>query len=389
LAVAVAGVSQGLTLPLLSIMIEKAGYPSSVNGWNATALYIGMFVTSFFVEKPLRRFGYKPFLLFGIMVVFLASLLIPLWHHLTWWFILRFMIGVGDSALHYASQLWITSSSSPRERGRHISLYGLAYGTGFMLGPLGVNLWFVHAYLPFIVVCLLYLIAFLFVMKLENQYPEQREQKGNQKSLPKVIVLGWYALIPAFLYGYLEAVLNGSFPVYALRTGIGENWVSVTLFAFSAGGILTQLPLGMLSDRIGRKKVLMGTGIIGAIAFFLVPMVGTQVWLVITLLALAGSVVGSFFSLGLAFLADTLPRHLLPSGNVVAAMLFSIGSMAGPSLTGMGIEFIHPNSLFYSLAAVFAAFFLLGLRRQKLVDHTGSRIIRRDEDYDHTGERSS
>ncbi|RKD21744.1 hypothetical protein BEP19_14050 [Ammoniphilus oxalaticus] len=365
LAIAIAGMSQGLTLPLLSIMIETAGYSSTLNGWNAAALYIGMFFASFFVEKPLRRFGYKKMLLFGVIVVFIASAMIPFWEHLWWWFMLRFMIGVGDSALHYTSQLWITSSSPAHLRGRSISIYGLAYGSGFMIGPFGVNLSFINEYLPFIVVCALYFISFLFVIRLENEFPAQVEQRSRVGSYRTAFAIGWFALIPAFMYGYLEAVLNGSFPIYALRTGIGAEWVPIILFSFAAGGIITQLPLGMLSDRIGRKKVLMGAALIGSLAFLAVPLMDGQVSGILILAILAGSVVGSFFSLGLAFLADTLPGRLLPTGNALAAILFSIGSIIGPSVTGTGIEHIHPNSLFYSLSLVFIVYFLLGLRPSK------------------------
>ncbi|WP_240689430.1 MFS transporter [Ammoniphilus sp. YIM 78166] len=359
LSVAVAGLSQGLTLPLLSIMIEKAGHSSVLNGWNAAALYIGMFTASFFVEKPLRRYGYKPMILVGIIMVLLASLLIPFWHNLIWWFVLRFMIGAGDSALHYASQLWITSTSAEERRGRNISLYGLAYGSGFSIGPFGVNLMGIHIWLPFLVIALFYIVAFGLVLRLGNDFPEVMK-KEEKMSYRKTFSYGWYALIPAFLYGYMEAVMNGSFPIYALRTGISEAWVSLILFSFAGGALLTQLPLGIWSDRVGRKRVLMTAGAIGAVGFSTVPLAGDHVTVIILIFAITGCSVGSFFSLGLAYLADILPKHMLPSANVLAAMLFSIGSIMGPGMAGMGIQFIHPDSLFYFLGFVFAGFFLLG-----------------------------
>lgn len=367
LSVAVAGLSQGLTLPLLSIMIEKAGYSSILNGWNAAALYIGMFVASFCVERPLRRFGYKPMILVGMAIVLAASLLIPLWQSLVWWFVLRFLIGVGDSALHYSSQLWITSSSKESNRGKNISLYGFAYGAGFCLGPFGVNLMSLGVWIPFLLVALFYIVSFALVLRLTNAFPEQAP-KEEKTSYGRTIALGWYALIPAFLYGYMEAVMNGSFPVYALRTGISEGWVSVMLFSFAGGALLTQLPLGIWSDRVGRKKVLMAAGAIGAVGFSFVPLAGDQVGIILVILAITGCSVGSFFSLGLAYLADTLPRHMLPSANVLASVLFSIGSMIGPGMAGMGMQYIHPNSLFYFLGFVFAVYFILGFRAKRTLN---------------------
>ncbi|MEW9669252.1 MFS transporter [Ammoniphilus sp. 3BR4] len=301
LSVAVAGLSQGLTLPLLSILIEKAGHSSVLNGWNAAALYIGMLVASFCVERPLRRFGYKPMLLAGMIIVMLASLLIPLWQSLIWWFALRFLIGGGDSALHYASQLWITSTSSESNRGKNIAMYGFAYGAGFSIGPFGVNLLSIGVWVPFLLVALFYILSFVLVLRLSNDYPEQAA-KQEKTSYLRTVSLGWYALIPAFLYGYMEAVMNGSFPVYALRTGISEGWVSVMLFSFAGGALLTQMPLGIWSDRVGRKKVLMAAGAIGAAGFASVPLAGDKAALILFIFAVTGCSVGSFFSLGLAYL---------------------------------------------------------------------------------------
>lgn len=73
------------------------------------------------------------------------------------------------------------------------------------------------------------------------------------KRFGQVWKYAWAALLPPFGYGFLEASLNGNFPVYALRTGIDINAVSFILPAFAIGGIVFQLPLGILSDKYGRK----------------------------------------------------------------------------------------------------------------------------------------
>ena len=53
--VGISGFSQGMLLPLLAIILEQNGVPSSVNGLHATGLYIGIILASPFMEKPLRK----------------------------------------------------------------------------------------------------------------------------------------------------------------------------------------------------------------------------------------------------------------------------------------------------------------------------------------------
>ncbi|MET1014012.1 MAG: MFS transporter, partial [Paenisporosarcina sp.] len=128
--VSISGFSQGMLLPLISIIFEQDGLSASLNGLNATGLYIGTLLVSPFMEQPLRRFGYKPIILIGGILVFLSLLLFPLWKSVIFWFVLRLFIGIGDHLLHFSTQTWITSFSSKERLGRNIALYGLSFGIG-------------------------------------------------------------------------------------------------------------------------------------------------------------------------------------------------------------------------------------------------------------------
>ncbi|MGO4695925.1 MFS transporter [Paenibacillus sp. FSL A5-0031] len=361
LVVVVAGMSQGLLLPLLSIMLEDSGVSSDMNGINSAAMYIGIFCTMFFVEKPVMRFGYKKVILVGISLVTLANLLFPFTHSLAIWFVLRLLVGVGDSSLHYATQLWIVSSSPADRRGKFISLYGMAYGLGFSLGPLGINLLPLGRAVPFLVSSLFFVTVLMLVLRMKNEMPERAARgTASENRFVKTYRLAWFVLIPGFLYGLMEASMNSNFPLYGLRINLSQHWISLLLMAFGVGALILQLPLGIWSDRIGRKPVLIGCAVVGALVFFTIPVAGDNIALLFVLFAIAGGVVGSFYSLGLAYAADILPRAILPAANVIASIHFSIGSIMGPTLGGYGIRYVSVHSIFLFLGAAFLIFALLG-----------------------------
>ncbi|MBV6713077.1 MFS transporter [Paenibacillus chitinolyticus] len=362
LVVIISGLSQGLLLPLLTILLEQTGVSSGVNGFNAAAMYIGSFASMFVVERILFALGYKKILILGIAMETVAILLIPVWGNLTFWFILRFIIGFGNSILHYTTQLWILTSAPPERRGRYISYYGMAYGVGFSIGPAGINLLALGSYAPFLTVAVFYTVVILLLQRLPDQkVRSEGKESPAQKRYGIAAKIAWFALIPTFLYGYTEAVLNSSFPLYGLRLGLSDTSVSMLLPLVGFGGLILQLPLGMLSDKIGRKPVLLAAAAMGAAAFLAVPFAGSSVWGIGLLLLTAGGMIGSFFSLGLAYAADLLPRELLPSANVIGSILFSIGSVVGPNLGGLGIQYISLSSLFFLLGSVYVLFVLTGL----------------------------
>ncbi len=353
--------SQGLLLPLLSILLERSGVSPELNGYNSAAMYIGIFMTMFIIEKPVVRFGYKRVIVTGIALVTISTLLFPLTHSLTAWFVLRLLVGIGDSALHFATQLWIVSASPADKRGRTISLYGMSYGIGFSIGPLGINLLPYGESLPFMACSLFFVIILLLVLRMKNEWPEKASRDaGAENRFFRTYRLAWFVLIPGLLYGLMESSMNSSFPLYALRIELDQHWISLLLLAFGIGGLILQLPLGVWSDRIGRKPVLIGCGFVGAAAFLAIPLAEDRIYLLFALFAIAGGVVGSFFSLGLAYAADILPRSMLPAANVIASIHFSIGSIMGPTLGGLGLRYVAPDSLFYFLGIAFLAFALSG-----------------------------
>jgi MFS family permease len=363
--VAISGFSQGMLLPLIAVIFENSGISSSLNGLNATALYIGILLASPFMEQPLRRFGYKPIIIFGGLLVVLSLALFPLWKTFWFWFILRLLIGIGDHSLHFATQTWITDFSPENRRGRNLSLYGLFFGIGFAAGPLMTPLVDINEALPFIVSTILCLIGWLFVFLLKNEYPEQEVRMNSffdtLRRFSEAWKFGWVAFLPPFAYGFLESSLNGSFPVYGLRIGLNVSSVSILLAAFAVGGIVFQLPLGMISDRFGRRNILILILFLGFMSFGAASFLEQSVTALAICLFTAGMFVGSTFSLGISYMADLVPKNLLPTGNLMCGIFFSFGSLAGPFFGGLFIQFFKQISFFNIISVLFLIIFIVQL----------------------------
>lgn len=360
--VAISGYSQGMLLPLIAIIFEEDGVSSTLNGFNATALYLGVLFISPFMEGFLRKLGYKPIILAGGLSVVISIALFPVWKSFWFWFILRLIIGIGDHMLHFGTQTWITYLSPAHKRGRNLSLYGLFFGLGFAVGPFMTRLVYINEALPFIVSSILTLMAWGTVWLLKNEFPEQ--VGGNQsffsvfKRFGKVFKYGWVAFLPPFGYGFLEASLNGNFPVYALRTGLTVSAVSLILPSFAIGGIIFQLPLGMLSDKYGRKNILTTIMLLGFGCFTIAGLLQDSVIGLTVCFFIAGMLVGSTFSLGISYMADLLTRELLPAGNIMCGIFYSLGSISGPFIGGLTIQFLPNGAFFYVISTMLLLIFI-------------------------------
>lgn len=360
--VAISGFSQGMLLPLIAIILEQNGVSSSVNGIHATALYIGVLIASPFMEKPLQKLGFKPIIAIGGVLVFVSLALFPIWKALWFWFVLRMIVGIGDHMLHFGTQTWITTTVSEATRGRSIAFYGLSFGLGFTLGPLMTRLLSINETLPFLISALLSMLVWSTLFFVKNMWPEQEiDTIQTTNSFERFIQTGkiaWIALLPGFGFGVLEATLHGVFPIYGLRIGHDVGILSLIIPCFAAGSLISQLPLGMLSDRFGRRRILLSVLCAGAVCFAFAAFLETSIIALFIIFTLAGMFVGSLFSLGISFMVDILPKSLLPAGNLMIGISFSLGSINGPLIGGLFIQLFPGISFFYMIVTVLMIVFL-------------------------------
>ena len=289
------------------------------------------------------------------------------------WFIFRLMIGVGDHALHFSTQTWITAFSPPDKRGRNISFYGLSFGAGFAAGPLLTRLVDINENLPFLIAALISFLAWVTVFFIKNEYPDPVRSGIDSYTIRstfgrfgRLFKYAWAPLLPAFAYGVLEASLNGNFPVYGLRVGLTVESVTLIIAAFSIGAIIFQLPLGIISDKLGRRRTLVAIMIMGSVTFIFAGIVETNSLLLAISFFIAGMLTGSTYSLSIAYLTDTVPKSMLPAGNLLIGICFSFGSISGPFLGGVVIDHLHGLSFLHFISIIlFMIFFGLIIYRPK------------------------
>ncbi|MGA9232541.1 MAG: MFS transporter, partial [Exiguobacterium oxidotolerans] len=328
----ISGFTQGLLIPLLSILLERQGTPAYINGLSAAVLYIGVIVAAPLMEKPLRRHGYVPVISFGLSLVAVAVFAFPLLPSVLAWMVLRFIVGFGDQTLHYGSQVWVTSITPNEKLGRTMSLYGMAFGLGFALGPLAAPLVDLIDWLPFVLTGTLTVIVLVLLRRLPNEkptdiMPEELQSAASRYRL--VLASAWFTLLPGFTYGFLEATLNASFPVFATRNGYALSETSALITTFVVSSLIMQLPLGRLADHFGKRRTLITVLCIGASAFLAACFLFESYGALFAIFAFSGMALGSTYSLGVAYMTEQLPSHLLPTGNLLAGISFSLGSILG------------------------------------------------------------
>jgi MFS family permease len=256
----------------------------------------------------------------------------------------------------------VASSVDERDRGRAFGLEGLGDNAGAFLGPLVALflLYVLHVELRsiFYLAIIPGLLAFLMVLLVT-------EQRVAVAAKSKIDVNP--GQFPRRYWNYLAATAlfvagNSSNAFLILQTrdvGVSLETTILIYAAFNLVAALISYPAGALSDRWGRRNIL-----IAAIAVFFVAYLGfaltRNVLLIAALFVLYGLYQGAFRAVGKALASDLVPRQLRASGVGWYSTTVGLWQLVASVAAGSLWDRIGHAAVFY-FGALFAAVGIIAL----------------------------
>lgn len=201
--------------------------------------------------------------------------------------------------------------------------------------------------------------------------------------LSRFLIFTSLAGIQRFAAYYINDQFRGQYSVFGINLGSAQTATSVVLATLIFVGILTTYPAVRLSDRVGRRTVIVAAACSGAVSFGLM-FIATSLSQVVLFAVPAALCFGGVVSVDWAFMAD-----LAPAGRAGKFLGFSNLATAGaqaaaPTILGPIIDAVNAHSTgpaghgtggYRVLFATGAVFFILGaavLRRVRLHRLPGS-----------------
>ncbi len=116
------------------------------------------------------------------------------------------------------------------------------------------------------------------------------------------------------------------------------------------GGGAIQLPLGRLSDIIGRRRVIFGACVAGVVVSVAASQYNDTDWYFYAIVAVIGAMATPLYSLCAAHTNDYLNKSQMVAASGTLVLVSGIGASMGPPLTTFAMEHYGPQAFFYSIA---------------------------------------
>jgi MFS family permease len=356
--VTVFGLSIGEGVPLLSLLLEGRGTDAVLTGLNAGSAFIGVILGPLLAPRGVRLFGLRGLLLACLALDIAGFMLMRVFDSLAAWFALRILLGLIGSSIFTASEAWINllagASGHDAARGRIIGVYAAALSAGFGLGPLLLWVTGTEGWAPFIANAVITAAAALPLLGVGNAAAGFGRERGA--SPLAMFLRAPFLVFTVAVFGLYETSLLTLLPIWGVREGLAAGAAASVVSAVYFGAIAAQVPVGWLSDKVGRRAALLLCGAVGMAGAALVPVAAGSPPVLFCVLFVWGGVAGGIYPVALGMAGDRFRNGELVAVNAAIVMAYGLGSLAGPTVGGAAMDAWNPQGLLGFFVVLFACF---------------------------------
>ena len=322
------GLGNGLQGTLSSWRADFEGFSVLTTGLIMSGFFIGALASSMLSPKLIKKTGQIRTYAAYASIASTAILIQILFIEPPVWFVARFLSGFCIVGIMIIVEGWLNSISSNENRGQIFSFHmiivwgGLALGQGLFAvdDPSGVSL--------FLLASILLSVSLIPILLTEIKAPETDVQESlGLRALWKASPSG---VATIGLSGLASAGFFGVGTIYAIKAGLSVSETALFMTLFIGFGAVSQWPLGWLSDKIDRRKViLLCCASVISICIVLVSFEFTST-IHLILSALVGAFTLPLYSIGVAQANDRLEPKQMISASGTIVLVFSVFAALGP-----------------------------------------------------------
>ena len=341
----------GLQSTLLGLRATMEGFPTVVTGIVMSCYYVGYLLGTFIAPPSLSRVGHIRVFAALAAIASVAILVQGMLVHPLVWGAMRLVSGVCFAGIYVVSESWLNDRATRENRGRLFAVYMLILYIGlgaaqFLLiasDPLTPT--------PFMLVGVLISLAMVPIVVSAQRLPEHAiPLKVRLRDLYSNSPLG---IVAVAFSGLISSIIFSMGPVYARLAGLSTKDVATFMAISILAAVITQYPVGRLSDRIDRRTV------IALICTLATIVAGTMVALpemprgaFLLLTALFSGFALTLYSLSVSHVNDKLEPAQMVAASSALLLLNGTAAAMGPVLAGSLMTAFGPHAYFATLAGL-------------------------------------
>ena len=359
---------------LLGVRAVIEDFSLASTGFMMSGYFVGYFIGARTIPSVISGVGHIRVFAAFASVASLAILVHSIFINPLTWFVLRVITGYSMVSIYTIAESWLNDRSSNKNRGKVLSIYMIILYGSMGLGMFMLNFSSPEKFQPFILISVLMSASLLPILLTKRKPPQFKKiQSMSLKDLYNSSPLG---MVSAVLYGIVQSALFTLLAVYAAAMNFSIFDISLVTFLLAISGAVSQYPVGYISDKFDRRKVIIYSTFGAAIfAFLAIFSVGTmylpeglgssKLWFYIFLVLFSVCSL-PMFSLILAHTNDFITRDKFVAAGAGLQFAFGLGAISGPFLCSLLMGLVGNNGFFVFLIFFHCVIGFYGIHRMKV-----------------------
>jgi MFS family permease len=357
-------VGNGIQSTLLGIRGGIEGYGAATMSLVMSAYFVGFLAGSYRTPRLIRRVGHVRVFAALASLIAAAFILYAEAPELPVWIGLRLLVGFCFAGVYVVAESWLNAAATNETRGQALSLYMIVQMLGIISAQGILNLADPAGYTLFVIMSVLVSVSFAPILLVRSAAPAFQTTKGM--TLAQLFHISPLGCVGTFLLGGVLAGLFGMSAVFGTQKGLSVAQISAFVAATYFGGLAFQFPIGWLSDRMDRRKLIMGLTAAGAIVTAIGAAFSDRLAVLLTLGFLIGGVGNPLYSLIIAYTNDFLEPSDMAAASGGLLFINGLGAMIGPVAIGALMDAFGADAFFGYIAALFALIAAYALHRMTI-----------------------
>ncbi len=354
-----AGGINGLILPVRG---TAEGFSALSLGLLGTGWAVGYVSGCVITPRTVGRVGhirtFAALCAFASVTILASLIFITPWA----WIPLRAICGFCFAGAAMIVESWLSERVEPESRGRIFGIYTMINLGASTAGQLTLIAGGTEGFLFFVVGAIFYSLAMVPTAISSTSTPRPLVQVNlNIRALWLNSPL---AVVAVFLVGISNSAFGTLAAVYGSEVGLTLTAIALFSSIPVMAGAIAQIPVGQLSDRMDRRKVLLGIAFIGICADLAFIVVHPESQLVnLVLASIFGAAIFSMYPVIVAHANDHAEpgTYIQVSGGLL--LVLGIGSIVGPLIAGALMSAAGSSGLFYTTIVAHVLIIAYGIWR--------------------------
>jgi MFS family permease len=337
-----------------------------------SAYFLGFLIGSRLAPGMIRRVGHVR--VFAALASLISAVLVLFPMLVDWqvWALMRVMIGFAFSGIYITSESWLNNTATNETRGQALSLYMIVQMLGVVASQALLAAGDPFGYDMFLIPSVLVSLAFLPLLLADTPAP----------TFESTARLGFRDLFHISPLGCVGMLISGG--VFSAMFGMAAVWGTLSLFSVGqialftsflyVGGLLTQYPIGRMSDRMDRRKITLWLSVAALIVLAVAAIFKLPFWAYLAVAAVLGGVTYPMYSLLIAYTNDFLSKEQMAAASAGMIFLNGFGAIFGPLVTGWLMGVVGTRGFFLFMAVLYAiqiGYTIWRMTKRAAPSHTG------------------